>query len=127
MGSKHSGSGACASLNELADKQFWNNLKVLVPVLDAVREDLGHPVRLGSIFRNQRYNKCVRGDSKSQHLLFNAADCVGKGVENLRLYQSVLNVRRSGFFKGGVGLYGTFVHVDVRGVNVDWVDKSAIS
>jgi hypothetical protein len=29
-------------------------------------------------------------------------------------------MRREGIFKGGLGKYKTFVHVDVRGKNADW-------
>jgi lysozyme len=29
-------------------------------------------------------------------------------------------LRGEGLFSGGIGLYGSFVHVDVRGYNADW-------
>ena len=126
LGAAHASEGLCANQNELASQQHWDNLKILVPVLDSVREELGHPIRLNSIYRNKQYNECVGGVIDSQHLQFNAADCVALGVPVLKLYQKVLDVRRTGLFKGGVGLYRTFVHIDTRGVNVDWVASSAI-
>jgi len=120
MGGAHHGTGSCAGKNVMPPKTLWHELETLVPVLDAVRAELGHPIRLTSIYRGPAYNTCIGGAKSSQHLLFKAADCVVKGASTKDLHKAAKDVRGRGDFKGGIGLYNSFVHIDVRGYNADW-------
>ena len=37
-----------------------------------------------------------------------------------KAYQMALQLRREGFFRGGIGLYSTFIHLDTRGYAATW-------
>ena len=120
LGGGHYGTGSCAGLNGPPDKSAWAAFKLLVPALDAVRAELGHPMRLTSIYRNAAYNSCIGGVENSQHRKCMAADCVVSAVSNTALHEAAKRARESGAFTGGIGLYSTFVHIDVRGYYVDF-------
>ena len=125
LGASHAGVHRCTGTNSYPDESLWGNLKLLVPTLDAIREELGHSIRLSSIYRAPQYNSCVGGKDASQHLKFTAADCVVRNASPMALHEAALNVRARGDFMGGIGLYNSFVHIDVRGENVDWTKISA--
>lgn len=122
MGGSHSTPGAkCFGLNTLPPRELWSNVVKLTTVLDELRERLGAPISLNSVYRSQTYNSCVGGVPGSRHKRFDAADFVchnGKGPANWAA--TARELRASGFFKGGMKAYGSFVHVDTRGVNVEW-------
>ena len=120
LGPNNTGEHKCVSLNVYPKELLWVNLERLVPALDSIREELGHPIGLSSIYRAQGYNTCVGGVENSQHRKFTAADCVVGAVSPMLLYNAAKRVRERGMFKGGIGLYNTFVHIDVRGINADW-------
>ena len=120
LGPNNTGNHKCAGTNEYPVEALWRNLESLVPALNSIREELGHPIRLSSIYRGQQYNTCVDGVVDSQHRKYNAADCVVGATSPVMLHKAAKRVRDRGVFKGGLALYDTFVHVDVRGVNVDW-------
>jgi len=120
LGVEHLGTGNCAGKNLYPTESLWDNLKILVPVLDAIRGELGEAITLNSVFRAPVYNSCIGGVVDSQHLELTAADCVAQSASSLELYQIAQHVRHQGIFAGGIGLYNSFVHIDVRGDNVDW-------
>ena len=120
LGPSNSGMHKCANKNDYPEESLWGNLTTLVLTLDSIREELGHPIRLSSIYRAEAYNSCIGGVVDSQHRKFTAADCVVGAASNMDLYAAAKRVRNSGVFVGGIGLYNTFVHIDVRGVNADW-------
>ena len=120
MGGSHYGTGACGGKNALPPEDVWPNLAKLAPVIDAVRAELGHPIRVTSIYRSPAYNSCVGGVTNSQHRKMTAADCVVSSATPRDLQKAAKAVRSRGDFIGGIGLYGGFVHIDVRGSNADW-------
>ncbi|MFQ5624821.1 MAG: YcbK family protein [Paracoccaceae bacterium] len=90
-------------------------------VLQAFRGAVGAPVRITNVYRSPAYNDCVGGKPGSQHKEFRAADIFVPGAGNPRQWRDILRkLRREGVFRGGIGTYGSFVHVDTRGVNADW-------
>jgi uncharacterized protein YcbK (DUF882 family) len=94
-------------------------------VLDELRARLDSAVRLSSIYRNDAYDGCLSGTaSESQHKNMRAAD-FSAASGNPASWRSVLiQMRDEGFFKGGIGIYNTFVHVDTRGTNADWDNRT---
>lgn len=90
----------------------------LLQKLQALRDKVGRPVIILSGYRNSSYNKRVGGSPGSQHLLGKAADIVVQGcsVEELARIS-----REIGFT--GIGLYDSFVHVDVRAKEATWQKK----
>ncbi len=52
---------------------------------------------------------------------FSAIDFMAKSNSGPAQWGNVVRqLRQSGLFKGGIGVYPSFVHVDTRGVNRDW-------
>lgn len=94
----------------------------LVKVLQAIRDHFAAPVRITSGYRTPAYNRRVGGVSNSQHVLGTAADINVDSQTPVQLCRAIVN----GWIPGvpdermGVGLYKTFVHVDVRGHKARW-------
>jgi len=87
----------------------------LLQKLQVLRDKVGRPVIILSGYRNPSYNRKVGGSPGSRHLLGKAADIVvpGYSVEELARIS-----REIGFT--GIGLYNSFVHVDVREKEATW-------
>ncbi len=91
----------------------------LVEVLQKIRDHFGKPVTINSAYRNSAYNKKIGGVSNSQHTKGTAADVVVSGIkpEDVAKYAEYIMPN-----KGGIGLYGSFVHVDVRSKRSRWTN-----
>lgn len=89
----------------------------LVTILQKVRTHFGKAVTINSAYRTPTHNKKVGGAAYSQHLYGTAADIVVKGVapKTVAAYVEKLLPK-----SGGIGIYGTFTHVDVREVRSRW-------
>lgn len=82
----------------------------LIDLLDAIREEVGHPVYVTSGYRCQKHNTKVGGAKKSQHMEGIAADIYVRGMSQPKLYHLI----EEKFNPGGLGLYSRWVHVDAR-------------
>lgn len=122
-GAGHSG-GRCAGLNaEPFPPDVLENLLRAGEAADAVREEYGGGLRVLSGWRGGAYNRCIGGATASLHLRGMALDLAPVGGSPgavARLHGAAVAVRSRGVFAGGIGRYGTFVHIDIRGANVDW-------
>lgn len=89
----------------------------LVQVLQAIRSHFNAAVTINSAYRTPAYNKKVGGETYSQHLYGVAADISVKGVspKDVAAYAEMLLPNT-----GGIGIYSTFTHVDVRKVKSRW-------
>lgn len=89
----------------------------LVDILQKIRTHFGKAVTINSAYRTATYNKKVGGATYSQHLYGMAADIVVSGVspKEVAKYAETLLVGR-----GGIGVYSTFTHVDVRDNKSRW-------
>ncbi len=106
--------------NTLPPRALWINIIETLWVMDHLRELLGQPITLTSIYRSPSYNRKVGGASASQHLRNRAIDFKVRNVSPTVARNRLLKLRQAGMFKGGIGLYSTFVHVDTRGSNATW-------
>ena len=88
-----------------------------VRLLEEMREMVGFPVVVTSGYRCREHNAKVGGAPKSWHMLF--ATDVAPGEEDeaklKKIYEAALEL---GF--GGVGMYETHVHLDLRPRRVVW-------
>lgn len=105
-------------LNTEPPEKLWENMLPTVKIADAAREKLGKPLKIVSAYRSPAYNKAIGGEKKSYHMKFNALDL--RTSTPKALHKILSQMRSNGQFKGGLGLYKTFVHVDTRGYNADW-------
>ena len=93
----------------------------LVDLLQKIRDHFGVAVVINSGYRTSAYNKKVGGVSNSQHVKGTAADIVVKGVDPLTVGQYVEYIMPD---HGGIGVYQTFTHVDVRTSRSRWDNRS---
>jgi uncharacterized protein YcbK (DUF882 family) len=105
----------------------YNGLEYLCRTyLEPLRKKYG-PVHVNSGFRTAAYNARIGGASRSEHIYTmhdgndQAADitCRKGGPRDWHRTANAIRARkRNG--RGGLGLYSTFVHIDIRDVKADW-------
>lgn len=89
----------------------------LITILEKIREHFGVPVRINSGVRCATHNKNVGGATSSQHLCGTAADIRVDGVSPTKVAEYAETLLPN---TGGIGIYPTFVHVDVRKTKSRW-------
>lgn len=107
--------------NCLPPRAMWGNIKSTLKVVDSLSSRLHLPVKqVISVYRSPAYNAtCPGAKSSSYHMRNNAMDVIyacppGKVAAMARA------MRATGLYKGGVGRYAGFTHLDTRGNNADW-------
>ena len=105
---------------EMPEEVYHNVVKV-ANQLQYLRDYLAKPIRVNSAYRSPEHNASVGGVKTSQHILGKAADIVIKGMPTEILYQHIEDAISNGeMLQGGLGLYDTFVHYDIRGTKARW-------
>ncbi len=90
----------------------------LVTVLETARLHFGKAIKINSGYRTVAYNSTLKDASpKSQHTHGNAADIVVSGVKPIDVYNYFNETYPDTY---GVGIYNTFVHIDVRPSKARW-------
>lgn len=89
----------------------------LVNVLQKIRTHFGKPVTITSAYRTPAHNKTVGGTTYSQHLYGRAADIKISGVSPKQVAQYAETLLKN---YGGIGIYNTFTHIDVRDICSRW-------
>ena len=90
----------------------------LVTILQKIRTHFGKAVTITSAYRTPTHNKNVGGTTYSQHLYGRAADISIRGVSPSKV-SAYAEELLSG--RGGVGIYNTFTHIDVRDSKSRWI------
>lgn len=107
--------------NSLPPKNQWKQMAVTLKVADKMVVKMNAPLReVTSAYRSPRYNRAVGGKSRSYHMKNIALDLQFRGVSAYHASYVAKQLRKQGVFKGGVGRYPSFVHIDTRGSNVSW-------
>ena len=89
----------------------------LVNLLQKIRDHFGKAVIINSAYRTEAHNKSIGGATYSQHKYGLAADIHINGVTPKEIAAYVETLMPS---SGGIGIYKSFVHVDVRRVKSRW-------
>ena len=89
----------------------------LVNVLQKIRNHFGKAVTITSAYRTPTKNKACGGTTYSQHLYGRAADLKISGVSPKKVAAYAETLLKN---KGGIGIYSTFTHIDVRSVKSRW-------
>lgn len=92
----------------------------LVAVLQKIRNHFGKAVVITSAYRTPNHNARVDGTIFSQHLYGKAADIKIAGISPEKVGSYIEKLLPD---SGGIGIYSTFTHVDVRKTKARWVDK----
>jgi hypothetical protein len=107
--------------NSLPPRTLWRQMVPTLMVIDRVSLELEQPVKeIVSAYRSPAYNaRCPGARSGSWHQANVAVD-VKFPAHASTVAQTARTLRSRGLFRGGVGRYSGFTHVDTRGQNVDW-------
>ena len=113
---------ACCERLKLTDR-FYKHIELL----EKVRAEYGKPMLINSGYRCSVHNQAVGGAVKSQHLIFATDIRPEMGRDDDEYLQNVLRIEdiSMNYFKG-IGLYNTFVHVDLRTGKPAFWDKRTI-
>jgi hypothetical protein len=106
--------------NTLPAKSTWRRMGYTLRVVERIAMEMNvGQVEVISAYRSPTYNARSGGRSGSWHQANCAAD-VRFPVQARLVTATARELRNLGLFKGGVGGYWNFTHVDCRGSNVNW-------
>ena len=116
------------NLNEFASKdgadmppEVFKNVALVAKNLQVLRDFVGQPIKVNSGYRSPAHNKSIGGASKSQHVKGKAADIVIKGHKPEVVAEIIIELIKDGkMSQGGIGVYNTFTHYDIRGTAARW-------
>ena len=96
------------------------NVIELAENLQIIRNEVGR-LDLTNAYRCKDHNSDVGGSTSSQHLVGKAADVKSKSIKPKEMAQIVNDLMKNEKIKtGGIGIYNTFTHIDIRGVRARW-------
>ena len=100
------------------------NVRELANALQTIRASIGVPLNINSAYRSPEHNKRVGGSPNSQHLLGKAADLSNLKLPPAQLAEVIEELNSRGYIpEGGIGIYNTFVHYDIRGTKARWDNR----
>jgi Peptidase M15 len=107
--------------NTLPPKSWWTRMGYTLRVADRIAQEMNvTQVEVISAYRSPAYNAhCEGAKARSWHQANVALD-VKFPVRASQVTATARNLRDRGLFKGGVGGYWDFTHIDTRGENVNW-------
>jgi uncharacterized protein YcbK (DUF882 family) len=91
----------------------------VVELVEDVRTHFGQPTTINSGVRCLEHNRSLGSKDTSQHVKGTAADIAVKGVDPKDVADYIQAKAKKGW-KGGLGRYKRFTHVDVRGKTARW-------
>ena len=101
--------------------EYLRNVIELAKNLQVLRDYIGKPIIINSAYRSQKHNAKVGGAKNSQHLLAKASDLKVSGITPRELANVIEKLINEGKMKqGGIGVYRTFTHYDIRGKKARW-------
>ena len=97
------------------------NVIELIDNLNVLRQELGSPLFVNSGYRSPEHNKSIGGSLNSQHLIGKAADIRSNEYTPKQIKEKIEELIKVGKMKqGGLGLYSTFCHYDIRLKKARW-------
>ncbi len=107
--------------NSLPPKVWWKRMGYTLRVVERIAKEMNvDEVEVVSAYRSPAYNaRCAGARAGSWHQANIALD-VKFPVRASKVAATARELRDLGLFKGGVGGYWNFTHIDVRGQNINW-------
>lgn len=97
-------------------KIYKNNVIKVAANLQVIRDFFDKPIIINSAYRTLAHNNKVKGSPTSQHLTAKAVDIRINGITPVTLYHLLeWLIYTKKIDEGGLLLYNTFVHYDIRG------------
>ena len=107
--------------NTLPPKAWWTRMGYTLRVADRVAREMNvRKVEIVSAYRNSTYNAHCEGARVGSWHQANVAVDVKFQVRASQVTATARSLRDRGLFKGGVGGYSDFTHIDTRGENTNW-------
>ena len=97
------------------------NIQKLADQLQVVRNFVDVPITITNAYRCMEHNDAIGSKSTSQHILGKAADIKvkKKSPEQVQIIIGAM-IDHGKILQGGLGLYNTFVHYDIRKTKARW-------
>jgi len=97
------------------------NIIELAKNLQVLRDAVAKPITITSGYRSPEHNAKVKGAKNSQHIFGTAADIKVQGMTPKEVALVIETLIKEGKMKeGGIGVYNSWVHYDIRGVRARW-------
>lgn len=97
------------------------NIIELAKNLQVLRDAVNKPISITSGYRSPEHNAKVKGAKNSQHIKGTAADIKVAGMTPKEVALVIEGLIEQGKIKeGGIGIYRTWVHYDIRGKKARW-------
>ena len=97
------------------------NILQLAKNLQVLRDAVGKSISITSGYRSPQHNKKIGGAKDSQHVKGMAADIKVAGMTPKEVALVIEGLIEQGKMKqGGIGIYPSWVHYDVRGTKARW-------
>lgn len=110
----------CKCNCKMPDDVFRNIIKV-ANNLQVLRDSINVPITITNAYRCAEHNKAVGGVTNSQHILGKAVDIKARGFKPVVLANLINDlIEQCHLLQGGIGVYRTFVHYDIRKTKVRW-------
>ena len=107
--------------NSIPPKAWWNRMGYVLRVVERVAMEMNvNEVEVISAFRTLSYNTLCPGARTGSWHQANVAADVKFPVRASKVTSTARHLRDLGLFKGGVGGYWNFTHIDARGQNINW-------
>lgn len=104
--------------------EVLENIKKVAKNLQALRDAVLKPIKINSGYRSPSHNKKVGGVSNSQHVKGTASDIVISGMSSKQVATTIERLIADGkMSEGGIGIYNTFTHYDIRGTKARWDNR----
>jgi len=116
----------CKSGEPYPNEWIEPKLKPLCEQLEKIRALTGQPVKIVSGYRTKDWNtklyyRMGLKPTASKHIEGIAADILLEGMTILELYKAIeFLIKQKTIQDGGLGLYYTHVHYDIRGQHARW-------
>jgi uncharacterized protein YcbK (DUF882 family) len=100
---------------------IFQNIFELAKNLQVLRDEVKKPIKITSGFRDPSFNKKIGGATQSRHITGEAADLKIEGYTPKQVAAIIEKLIAAGKMKqGGLGIYSTWIHYDVRGTAARW-------
>ncbi len=102
-------------------EEVFVNIRELAENLQVLRRYLRKPIRVTNAYRSLEHNRKIGSKDTSQHVKGKAADIQVRGMCPSVVAQTIrLLIKMGKMREGGVGVYQSFVHYDIRGTVARW-------
>lgn len=103
------------------DDELLHNIQKLANQLQVLRNYLNRPITINISYRPKWYELLKGRSGKSQHTFAKAADIKIKGLTPMEVHAAIeYLIFKGDMLEGGLGLYNTFVHYDIRKNKARW-------